>query len=328
MGRRPTHRARHQPAGHEPHPHRCRHGHPHRRRPRAQRSTRRIAPLADSEPDQGRGGQRRARAGRSRPPGPRAGQHLRERAQVHAARAHDPDRRRHHGADRVILRIADTGPGVPDHDQERIFTPFQRLGDIPDKDGVGLGLAVARGLTEAMGGTVATEETPGGGLTFVLDFPRPRGDAMTFVLVVDDDPAMLRTLSINLRARDYDVETAGDGRSALQIVDERMPDVVLLDLGLPDIDGDQRPQAAALLHPGPRHRRLGAQRVPTTRSRPSTWAPTTSSPSRSRSRSCSRASGSPPDARRPRSPPWSSRSATSPWTSPSRAPPAPARRST
>ncbi len=60
---------------------------------------------------------------------------------------------------------------------------------------------------------------------------------MTFVLVVDDDPAILRTLSINLRARDYDVETAADGRSALQVVDERMPDVVLLDLGLPDLDG-------------------------------------------------------------------------------------------
>lgn len=60
---------------------------------------------------------------------------------------------------------------------------------------------------------------------------------MTFILVVDDDPAILRTLSINLRARDYDVETAGDGRSALQIVDERLPDVILLDLGLPDIDG-------------------------------------------------------------------------------------------
>lgn len=60
---------------------------------------------------------------------------------------------------------------------------------------------------------------------------------MTFVLVVDDDPAILRTLSINLRARSYDVETAGDGRSALQIIDERMPDVVILDLGLPDLDG-------------------------------------------------------------------------------------------
>lgn len=60
---------------------------------------------------------------------------------------------------------------------------------------------------------------------------------MTFVLVVDDDPAIRRTLSINLRARDYEVETAGDGRSALRIAAGRMPDVILLDLGLPDIDG-------------------------------------------------------------------------------------------
>jgi len=60
---------------------------------------------------------------------------------------------------------------------------------------------------------------------------------MTFVLAVDDDPAILRTLSINLRARGYDVETVADGRSALQVVDERMPDVILLDLGLPDLDG-------------------------------------------------------------------------------------------
>ncbi|WP_375424122.1 response regulator [uncultured Friedmanniella sp.] len=60
---------------------------------------------------------------------------------------------------------------------------------------------------------------------------------MTIILAVDDDPALLRTLTINLRARGYEVETAGDGRSALQVVAERMPDLVLLDLGLPDIDG-------------------------------------------------------------------------------------------
>ncbi|WP_152364057.1 response regulator [Microlunatus speluncae] len=60
---------------------------------------------------------------------------------------------------------------------------------------------------------------------------------MTFIVAVDDDPAILRTLRINLRARDYEVETAGDGRSALQVIKERTPDLVLLDLGLPDLDG-------------------------------------------------------------------------------------------
>jgi two-component system, OmpR family, sensor histidine kinase KdpD len=70
--------------------------------------------------------------------------------------------------DDVALRIADSGPGVGDRDHERLFAPFQRLGDVPGNDGVGLGLAVARGFTEVMGGTLRTEETPGGGLTFVL----------------------------------------------------------------------------------------------------------------------------------------------------------------
>ncbi|NPC96506.1 ATP-binding protein [Nocardioides sp. zg-DK7169] len=69
----------------------------------------------------------------------------------------------------VVLRVADSGPGVRDRDQRRLFAPFQRLGDVPQGDGVGLGLAVARGFTEAMGGTISTEETPGGGLTFVVE---------------------------------------------------------------------------------------------------------------------------------------------------------------
>lgn len=60
---------------------------------------------------------------------------------------------------------------------------------------------------------------------------------MTVVLAVDDDAAILRTLGIAMRARGYEVELAHDGRSALHVLDERMPDVVVLDLGLPDLDG-------------------------------------------------------------------------------------------
>lgn len=60
---------------------------------------------------------------------------------------------------------------------------------------------------------------------------------MTRILVVDDEPAILRTLSINLRAHGYQVETARDGGSALRVAAARMPDLFLLDLGLPDLDG-------------------------------------------------------------------------------------------
>ncbi|NLU75266.1 sensor histidine kinase KdpD [Streptomyces sp. HNM0575] len=70
--------------------------------------------------------------------------------------------------DRVELRTVDRGPGVPDADKERIFEPFQRQGDAPRGDGVGLGLAVARGFAEAMGSTLTAEDTPSGGLTMVL----------------------------------------------------------------------------------------------------------------------------------------------------------------
>lgn len=62
---------------------------------------------------------------------------------------------------------------------------------------------------------------------------------MTVVLAVDDDAAILRTLGIAMRARGYEVETVADGRSALQSLTERVPDVVLLDLGLPDLDGTE-----------------------------------------------------------------------------------------
>ena len=66
--------------------------------------------------------------------------------------------------------------GVPEEARERIFLPFQRHGDAPSGDGVGLGLAVARGLAEAMDGEVSAEETPGGGLTMVIELPSAEED--------------------------------------------------------------------------------------------------------------------------------------------------------
>ncbi len=71
----------------------------------------------------------------------------------------------------VELRVIDHGPGVRTADRDRVFQPFHRLGDTDNTTGLGLGLALSRGLVEAMAGTLDLEDTPGGGLTMVLRLP-------------------------------------------------------------------------------------------------------------------------------------------------------------
>ena len=74
-------------------------------------------------------------------------------------------------AGRVELLVVDRGPGIPRTERDQAFLPFQQLGDTSKSPGVGLGLALSRGLTEAMGGTLEPRETPGGGLTMVISLP-------------------------------------------------------------------------------------------------------------------------------------------------------------
>jgi two-component system sensor histidine kinase KdpD len=74
-------------------------------------------------------------------------------------------------AGKVEIRIADHGPGVESDRRDEIFVPFQRLGDTDNLTGLGLGLALSKGFTEGMGGTLLAEETPGGGLSMVVTLP-------------------------------------------------------------------------------------------------------------------------------------------------------------
>ena len=79
--------------------------------------------------------------------------------------------------DRVIVNVVDEGPGVRRQQVDELFAPFQRLGDHDNTTGVGLGLSVARGFVDAMGGTIAATDTPGGGLTVEIDLAAPEGEA-------------------------------------------------------------------------------------------------------------------------------------------------------
>ncbi|MFB8204385.1 ATP-binding protein [Kitasatospora purpeofusca] len=97
-----------------------------------------------------------------------------------------------HHAGRVELRVIDRGPGIAPEDRDRVFLPFQRLGDTDNTTGVGLGLALSRGLAEAMDGSLEVEDTPGGGTTMLLTLPaaptRPLPDEPVPVGPVPADP--------------------------------------------------------------------------------------------------------------------------------------------
>ena len=87
----------------------------------------------------------------------------------HSPPAMPPVLQAHREQDTVVVEVVDHGPGVPDKLKARIFEPFQRFDE--KKVGVGLGLAVAKGFTEAMGGAIVAADTPGGGLTVRVTLP-------------------------------------------------------------------------------------------------------------------------------------------------------------
>jgi two-component system, OmpR family, sensor histidine kinase KdpD len=92
-------------------------------------------------------------------------------ALAHSPAGRPPELRAWSAGPSVLLEVCDHGPGVPDEFKARMFEPFERLGERATGNGVGLGLAVAKGFLEAMGGTIHAADTPGGGLTVQVSLP-------------------------------------------------------------------------------------------------------------------------------------------------------------
>jgi signal transduction histidine kinase/CheY-like chemotaxis protein len=160
--------------------------------------------------------------------------------------------------DRWAIVVADTGIGIPDDEQAAIFDEF-RQGEAAEhrgRGGTGLGLAIVRKLAAVLGGTVSVESIRGKGSRFTVVLSRaiPREAAppppaiepaswpvpaapRRSVLVVDDDEGVRRLLAYELQPLGVQVLEAPDGKTAVEIAASEMPDVILLDVLMPGVDG-------------------------------------------------------------------------------------------
>jgi PAS domain S-box-containing protein len=175
----------------------------------------------------------------------------------------------------IVLSVKDNGVGLPEHMRERVFEPFVQVAGTYDQagGGLGLGLSLVKQVAGLHGGTVtAHSDGPGRGSEFVVRLPEPPAEApgaaaaasgsrpaatrpqSRRILVVDDAVDGARALTILLELQGHRVRMAHDGPAALRVAAELDPEVVLLDLGLPGMDGlevatrlRERPNAAAML---------------------------------------------------------------------------------
>jgi len=161
------------------------------------------------------------------------------------------------GAGMVSIAITDTGVGIPTDKLALLFTPFERLGaEQSDVEGTGLGLALSKGLAEAMHGSIVAESVVDKGSTFRLELPNcdvavlrlhdAQGGASALpdtagvVVYIEDNNSNLRLMERLLTRRPgVELVHAPDGPRGLSVVRDRRPDLVLLDLHLPGIPGEE-----------------------------------------------------------------------------------------
>ncbi|WP_019022921.1 ATP-binding protein [Thioalkalivibrio sp. ALE23] len=166
-----------------------------------------------------------------------------------------------HASGRLQIKVSDTGEGLPQSDQERLFEPFYQAQENrkKPKEGIGLGLAIVDGLVRAMGGVLDFDSTPGRGSTFHFDLPlKPVGDSEpaspapsrphtqavttpddTRILLVDDDVDVREAAEDTLRQLGYDVSVATDGQQACERIALQDYDLILMDCRMPVKDGFQ-----------------------------------------------------------------------------------------
>jgi signal transduction histidine kinase/ActR/RegA family two-component response regulator len=158
----------------------------------------------------------------------------------------------------LCLEVWDNGIGIAPEDCERIFLPFIQVdsGLSRKYDGTGLGLALVRQLTELLGGDVSVKSTVGAGSRFRVRFPLRPGDSLAvrepaprsvrraespgagqLILLAEDNEANIATIGSYLRHKGYQVEVAHNGKIALDKVRELQPDLVLMDVQMPEMDG-------------------------------------------------------------------------------------------
>jgi len=156
--------------------------------------------------------------------------------------------------DKIQIDVADTGIGIPAEELPKIFGDFYR-GKTVEEEGAGLGLAIAKKIVEAHGGNlwvVSPDPEIGKGTRFsfalpkVLEVAQSQGEMEkperrplvgADILVVDDDPEMRPALSLILESQGYKVRTAQDGEEGLEKINEKEPDLLVLDLLMPKMDG-------------------------------------------------------------------------------------------